>query len=887
MRKITKGIFILIFCVIIANNVPSKAATFDDINQDSVFLDQQGKSTCTLVASAMMMRRAAILSGDNNWTSITESSLKSSAWVTNVGLKWSFSYAGISVASAQLPTGQANVNILINLLAQHPEGIVLHYKGAPHAVLLTDYTDGVFYCSDPLKSKGRTRIPLSKAYKVTATNATRYWYVSSPDCYFSQQVDAPSGYEITINKTLLTVKENLVATLNPYDNNVTGYTFVILKNGSLYKTIANGASRTLSYNIDSPGSYQIYGSLTNEGGSFSGSPTDGCLSFEVTDQILTGLNISCDGNPDGFEARAGITINVSVNNNIKADNFKFEIYKKNDSTSKYEYSTIYDNGNSGSFYFHEPAGDYRVKVIASNRVGSIADSIYIKALSDSVSGVNIKFESDNISDFLAGLNKTIKLNAVIKPDFALNKNVTWNSSNPDVAKVDKNGNLSSVGYGFSLITVRTEDGNFTSSVPIKINGFGFQYGDVDSDGFFTAADLADFVKYADNDSSLSEHNKKIMDLDGDGRITSEDVEMATWAVLGEQYIFPVESDINNISIKKLPNKTQYKIGEKLDLTGLELQVQYNSGVTDVITDGYTFVGNTDSAGERNIIISYCEDEIVKTAQFSINVQGNGTAEPTPTPTPSPTPSGDFTAPSCTHLFNDYNYTIPVSGSPVIIYGNGGTFKTGTTKTTNKQFIAYTDILASYNYSLNAKGVVKPSAGKVIVGITKSNVKPVVTKNKIIDKDAAKIARAKIKNGQITVTAAGKEKGLVYLWIIDTGNKGVYESCPINVLLAPKKLEVCDTAGNKLKSPKLENGKTLDVNVTGIVSGNTKTDDCTYTATVASNSQNYISVVPSDNSGKKFTIKATGLKNNKNTKVTVIFQCNENNKKAKFALTITK
>lgn len=886
MRKITKGIFILIFCVIIANNVPSKAATFDDINQDSVFLDQQGKSTCTLVASAMMMRRAAILSGDNNWTSITESSLKSSAWVTNVGLKWSFSYAGISVASAQLPTGQANVNILINLLAQHPEGIVLHYKGAPHAVLLTDYTDGVFYCSDPLKSKGRTRIPLSKAYKVTATNATRYWYVSSPDCYFSQQVDAPSGYEITINKTLLTVKENLVATLNPYDNNVTGYTFVILKNGSLYKTIANGASRTLSYNIDSPGSYQIYGSLTNEGGSFSGSPTDGCLSFEVTDQILTGLDVSWSDNPDGFQASAGITINVSVHNNIKADNFRFIIYKKDNDTLKYEHFKTYDNGGSNSFRFHESAGDYYINVIVSNRAGSItSDKLYIKALSDSVSGVGIEFESGNVPGFFRGTNKTLKLNAIIEPDFALNKKVTWDSSNPDVVQVDENGNLSSVGYGFSLITVRTEDGNFTSGIPIKINSFGLQYGDTDEDGFITSADLADLVKFSDNDSGLSEQMKKIMDLDGDGKVTSEDTEMLVQYMLGEQYIFPVESDINNISIKKLPNKTKYTIGEKLDLTGLELQVQYNSGVTDVITDGYTFVGNTDSAGEHNIIISYCEDEIVKTAQFSINVQGNGTAEPTPTP--SPTPSGDFTVPSCTHLFNDYNYTIPVSGSPVIIYGNGGTFKTGTTKTTNKQFTAYTDILASYNYTVNAKGIVKPSAGKVIVGITKSNVKPVVTKNKIIDKDAAKIARAKIKNGQITVTAAGKEKGLVYLWIIDTGNKGVYESCPINVLLAPKKLEVCDTAGNKLKSPKLENGKTLDVNVTGIVSGNTKTDDCTYTATAALNSQGYISIVPSDNSGKKFTIKATGLKNNKNTKVTVIFQCNENNKKTKFSLTIIK
>lgn len=144
---------------------------------------------------------------------------------------------------------------------------------------------------------------------------------------------------------------------------------------------------------------------------------------------------------------------------------------------------------------------------------------------------------------------------------------------------------------------------------------------------------------------------------------------------------------------------------------------------------------------------------------------------TPSPVPSPTPSGNFTKPNCTRLFNDYKYTNPVAGSPVIIYGNGGTFKTGTVKTTNKQFTAYTDILASYKYTLNNKGIVKPSAGKVIVGITKSNTKPSITKNKIIDKEAAKIARAKIKNGQVTVTATGKKRGLYTYGLLIQGIKG--------------------------------------------------------------------------------------------------------------------
>lgn len=59
----------------------------------------------------------------------------------------------------------------------------------------------------------------------------------------------------------------------------------------------------------------------------------------------------------------------------------------------------------------------------------------------------------------------------------------------------------------------------------------------------------------------------------------------------------------------------------------------------------------------------------------------------------------------------------------------------------------------------------------------------------IDNEASKIAKAKIQNGVVTVTATGKANGLVYLWIIDTGNKNKYECCPINVKLAPKKLEL--------------------------------------------------------------------------------------------------
>lgn len=75
-------------------------------------------------------------------------------------------------------------------------------------------------------------------------------------------------------------------------------------------------------------------------------------------------------------------------------------------------------------------------------------------------------------------------------------------------------------------------------------------------------------------------------------------------------------------------------------------------------------------------------------------------------------------------------------------------------------------------------------------------------------------------------------------------------------------------------------------VAGLV-GSTKTEDCTYTATVDSKYQSYIIVTPVDGSTNKFTIKGIGLKNNKNTKAVVTFKCDQNGKKTNFSLTITK
>lgn len=160
-----------------------QAATFDDINQASVFLKQNTNNTCTLAANAMMLRRTAMMRGDSDWANITESSTKGTLWSDN-GVWNSYNYSGISVKNEAISGDK--VNRCIQLLAEHPEGIVLHIfinSSTTHAVLLTDYTNGTFYCADPWGSRPSGRIPLSQAYLFNGSvdRARSFWYVTSPD----------------------------------------------------------------------------------------------------------------------------------------------------------------------------------------------------------------------------------------------------------------------------------------------------------------------------------------------------------------------------------------------------------------------------------------------------------------------------------------------------------------------------------------------------------------------------------------------------------------------------------------------------------------------------------------------------------------------------------
>ena len=81
----------------------------------------------------------------------------------------------------------------------------------------------------------------------------------------------------------------------------------------------------------------------------------------------------------------------------------------------------------------------------------------------SVTGVTLNKASTSITK-----GSTETLTATISPSEATNKNVTWTSSVPAVATVDSSGKITAVSVGTTVITVTTEDGNFTATCTVTV-----------------------------------------------------------------------------------------------------------------------------------------------------------------------------------------------------------------------------------------------------------------------------------------------------------------------------------------------------------------------------------------------------------------------------------
>ncbi len=189
------------------------AALAVDLNVDAGFYFKQSRGgTCTLASAAMMLRRRAYFDGLSDWTNVTENSVRSTAWAN--GLAHSFTYKEMQVGYATLPSGLQSKT----------------------AVLLTDYTNGIFYCSDPAGNIGYGRIPITSS-SVSIARASCYWYVTADHNSVAAQAD---GLRLEGVRYPVNIRTGSGMTLTGTANSATGTTLT-----SVQVAILDAADQTV------------------------------------------------------------------------------------------------------------------------------------------------------------------------------------------------------------------------------------------------------------------------------------------------------------------------------------------------------------------------------------------------------------------------------------------------------------------------------------------------------------------------------------------------------------------------------------------------------------------------------------------------------------------
>ena len=182
MKKKSISLILVVLLCLSSLCLPALAAG-ESPYPEELYLRQNRSGTCTLCAATMMLRAKLYQEDSDAALTLTENDVASAAWCSE-GLIWTWSYTagGYTMNVAHASVGGLTADDLNEVLTEHPEGIVLYCGYQPHAVFVTNYEDGIFYCADPATGEW-TPLADSVLYysgqNEILRNVTAYWYIDS------------------------------------------------------------------------------------------------------------------------------------------------------------------------------------------------------------------------------------------------------------------------------------------------------------------------------------------------------------------------------------------------------------------------------------------------------------------------------------------------------------------------------------------------------------------------------------------------------------------------------------------------------------------------------------------------------------------------------------
>jgi len=175
--------------------------------------------------------------------------------------------------------------------------------------------------------------------------------------------------------------------------------------------------------------------------------------------------------------------NIDNNINLRMTNYDFEkenihvVYGNTININSYpfnqmetdDYEVMNSNASIATIDVNNrtlTANNYgTTNITLTSKIGSKFSKEYEINVVDYINVENVLLNKDKVS-LLKGENETLELTII--PTEAMNKNVTWESSNENVAIVDENGKITAVSRGTATITVISEDGEKKDTCEVTV-----------------------------------------------------------------------------------------------------------------------------------------------------------------------------------------------------------------------------------------------------------------------------------------------------------------------------------------------------------------------------------------------------------------------------------
>ena len=295
----------------------------------------------------------------------------------------------------------------------------------------------------------------------------------------------------------------------------------------VYPYMSPGWGSTADYVLLSDGDTIDIGMYTDwnfwsDGGAFACFDKDdysvepgGTLTFKT---LKFGTRSVADGGTDDFAPIAGL--DVAVYNSEWEEVAKVSVTE--DSTNEYSYTFP----KAGTYYLM--AMDPKAGT-AQARVAPATAKVVVEEAEGATPVTGVQLDPSELA-LRPGEQGT--LHAAVVPGNAANLNVTWATSNDQVAAVD-NGKVTAVGAGEATITVTTADGGFKATCTVTVTANEPAVPTQDEDGTYlirTGAQLkwfADYVNQGGENTKANARLEKDVDLSG---ICSE--ELGSWTPIG-------------------------------------------------------------------------------------------------------------------------------------------------------------------------------------------------------------------------------------------------------------------------------------------------------------------------------------------------------------------